>query len=58
MSDNEKLVGVTKEVIDQFLHSLENDQVDADIVERLRVTILDQGKTTDKALREAMFQGD
>ncbi|MBO6726107.1 MAG: hypothetical protein JJ911_10650 [Rhizobiaceae bacterium] len=55
MSDSEKFVGVTRDVVDGFIKKLEEAGVDAGVTKRLRSTVLDKAKVSEKDLREALF---
>ena len=54
-SDDNRLVGVTRSVIEQFLEELQQADVDPSVVERLRITILQKGKFSESALKTALF---
>lgn len=55
MENTEKIVGVPKQVFEKFLDDLKEKGISEEIIARLGKTIFDDGRLTDKALREAII---
>lgn len=55
MSDEQKLVGVTKSVIESYIKELSYKDIDPNVIDRLRITLLEQGNTSEKQIRQALF---
>lgn len=52
---NEKLIGVTKDVVEIFISELERAELPKEVVIRLRETLIVDGKRSEKALLAAIF---
>lgn len=55
MSDEQKFVGVTRSVVEKYLDDLHGAGVEVNAIDRLRETLLKQGKISEKHLRQALF---
>ncbi len=55
MADSNKPVGVTKDIVESFLAQLSEKEVDDVVVEGLRKTLLEDGKSTKIALENSLF---
>ena len=51
----EKLTGLTKDIVEQFLERLKETDLEDEIIDRLRVAIIEDGKHTEKALLAELF---
>ena len=58
MPETEKFVSVTRDVVEAFLSALEQTNVNSDVTEKLRVTLLEKAKVSEKDLRQALFPND
>lgn len=54
-SSNEKLIGVTKDIVEKFLENLEATDLPPEIVSGLRETLVENGKRSEKVLLAAIF---
>lgn len=57
MPGTEKFISVSRGIIEIFLDELK-PQVDAGVAKRLRTVLLENGKASEKDLREALFPPD
>lgn len=55
MESDNPATGVPKQVFEQFLTALEAKAVSADVISRLRKTLLEQGNVSVAAIDEALF---
>ena len=54
-NSDEKLIGVTREIVEAFLSSLADTDVPAAVVDGLRKTLMEDGKRSEKSLLEVIF---
>jgi hypothetical protein len=55
MADSNKPVGVTKDIVESFLAELSEKDVDDAVVNGLKKTLLEDGKSTKVALEKSLF---
>lgn len=55
MESDNPATGVPKQVFEQFLTALEARAVSADVISRLRKTLLEQGNISTAAIEAALF---
>jgi hypothetical protein len=52
------VTGVPKQVFEKFLNELEGKKVTADVVARLKKTLIDHGDISETAIKTALFDDD
>ena len=55
---DDKITSVPQQVVGQFLKELKNQNVPEEVVNRLRKTIIEDGKFSVDALKVALFPND
>lgn len=53
-----KITSVPQQVFDQFLKELEEQKVPEEVIERLRKTLIENGRVSVEALKTALFSND
>lgn len=56
--ENNKIISVPQQVVGQFLEELKKQNVPEEVVNRLRKTIIEDGKFSVEALKVALFSND